>query len=156
MPFPKADSETKPAPTEKAEFKCPECKESLEHIYSKKKTKYYWHCPDCETWYSEKSGKPVFERIEHGEPDENVKCPTCQAPMRKLTGVRTGDFYSCSKYPECKGAIDIAEDGSLAPLCTKDPEHGRMRKLKGRNGVFWSCRKYPDCTLTINIARANA
>lgn len=153
MTFPKSESETAPADPPAKGFKCPGCEEPLEHIFSKKKDQYYWHCDGCEVWYSEKAGQPVFQHVEHGEPDPNVKCPECQTPMKKLTGGATGDFYSCSRYPECKGTVDIADDGTPAPLCAKDSAHGPMRKMKGRNGSFWSCRKYPDCTTTLNISR---
>ena len=29
-------------------------------------------------------------------------CPLCSAPMKKRNG-KNGPFWSCSRYPECKG-----------------------------------------------------
>ncbi|STE82373.1 DNA topoisomerase TopB [Escherichia coli] len=31
-------------------------------------------------------------------------CPLCQGRMRKLKG-KNGEFWSCQRYPECKGVI---------------------------------------------------
>lgn len=146
MSFPKTDIPQKT-------HECPGCKVGLERLYSKKKSKHYWHCPECEKWYGEKGGTPVFVNFECGEPDPEVKCPECQAPMRKITGTASGSFYSCSRYPDCKGTIDLQEDGTFAPVCREDAAHGHMRRLKGQNGAFWGCRRYPDCSSVINIQR---
>ncbi len=40
------------------------------------------------------------------QPDPNVVCPKCGAPMVKRTGPR-GEFWGCSKYPACKGTRNI-------------------------------------------------
>lgn len=39
------------------------------------------------------------------------KCPKCQAPMRRRKG-KNGDFYSCTQYPDCSGALPINEQKS--------------------------------------------
>lgn len=39
------------------------------------------------------------------------KCPKCQAPMRRRKG-KNGDFYSCTQYPDCSGALPITEQKS--------------------------------------------
>jgi ssDNA-binding Zn-finger/Zn-ribbon topoisomerase 1 len=147
MSFPKSDVPQKT-------HECPACKVALERLYSKKKSKHYWHCPECESWFSEKNGAPMLDQVERGEPDPNVKCPDCQAPMRKISGTKSGPFHSCSRYPDCKGTVDIQDDGSLAPICTEDASHGHMRRHKGQNGPFWGCRRYPDCSAVMNIGRA--
>ncbi len=33
-------------------------------------------------------------------------CPLCQSPMRRRRG-KNGDFYSCTRYPDCSGAMSI-------------------------------------------------
>lgn len=33
-------------------------------------------------------------------------CPQCGAPMRQRTG-KSGAFWSCSRYPDCKGALPV-------------------------------------------------
>ena len=35
-------------------------------------------------------------------PDQSVRCPECDAPMKKRRSVH-GNFWGCSKYPECRG-----------------------------------------------------
>ena len=43
-------------------------------------------------------------------------CPQCGAPMRQRTG-KTGAFWSCSRYPECKGTqpVETATGKPAAP-----------------------------------------
>ncbi len=59
-----------------------------------------------------------------GEAPENIKCPKCGSPMIvKLS--RAGKFYSCSRYPDCDGALTLdgeelqgpKETGEPCPLC---------------------------------------
>ncbi|MBY0376388.1 type I DNA topoisomerase, partial [Patescibacteria group bacterium] len=59
-----------------------------------------------------------------GDAPENIKCPKCGSPMIvKLS--RAGKFYSCSKYPDCDGALMLdgtelqgpKETGEMCPLC---------------------------------------
>ena len=33
-------------------------------------------------------------------------CPQCGAPTRQRTG-KTGPFWSCSRYPDCKGTLPV-------------------------------------------------
>ncbi len=63
-----------------------------------------------------------------GEAPENIKCPKCGAAMIiKLS--RLGKFYSCSKYPDCDGALMLdgtelqgpKETGELCPDCGNLP-----------------------------------
>jgi len=46
-------------------------------------------------------------------PDPTPECPKCGAPMilRKATkGPNTGNsFYGCSKFPECRGVVNITK-----------------------------------------------
>ncbi|WP_366799472.1 topoisomerase DNA-binding C4 zinc finger domain-containing protein [Thiobacillus sp.] len=35
--------------------------------------------------------------------DPKIVCPECRAPMALVCGSRNGDFYSCSRYPVCRG-----------------------------------------------------
>ncbi|MGR4868232.1 DNA topoisomerase III [Variovorax sp. LARHSF232] len=38
-------------------------------------------------------------------------CPQCGAPMRRRTG-KNGSFWSCSRYPDCKGTLPIESEQS--------------------------------------------
>jgi len=43
------------------------------------------------------------------------RCPVCRSAMRQRKG-RTGSFWSCTRYPECKGTKPVAK-----PKRTKQP-----------------------------------
>ncbi|MBX4209246.1 type I DNA topoisomerase [Candidatus Parcubacteria bacterium] len=47
-----------------------------------------------------------------GDADPNIKCPKCGSPMIIKLG-RAGKFLSCSRYPDCDGALLI--DGTEMP-----------------------------------------
>lgn len=134
-------------------YNCPGCGDDLKRVFSKKKSRHFWTCQkkECGKWFADKNGTAMLRPVSKGEPDPNVKCPDCGAPMRVVHSTTTGDFYSCSRYPECKATVDLQDDGSLAPPCPSDTGHGPMRHRKGTNGEFWSCRRYPACTATQEI-----
>jgi ssDNA-binding Zn-finger/Zn-ribbon topoisomerase 1 len=142
------------APDHSTDHRCPDCGDGLKRLYSKKKDRYYWFCQNaqeaCGAVFPDDAGRPNTHRTRKDAPDPSVTCPDCGAPMQ-LVHARTGPFYSCSMYPECRGTVDVTDTGDLAPLCPDDPNHGPMRRRKGRNGAFWSCRCYPDCAATREI-----
>ncbi|TNB81568.1 DNA topoisomerase III [Pseudomonas sp. Fig-3] len=41
-------------------------------------------------------------------PTKGPRCPVCRSAMRQRKG-RTGSFWSCTRYPECKGTKPIAK-----------------------------------------------
>lgn len=45
-------------------------------------------------------------------------CPQCGAPMRQRTG-KSGGFYPCSRYPDCKGT---------QPIETSEGQRGASRR----------------------------
>jgi DNA topoisomerase-1 len=87
-----------------------------------------------------------------GKSDE--KCPDCEGEMVIRLG-RYGKFYSCAKFPECKGMKDL--DGGEENLdfdkyhrpekCPKC--NGPVRLKTGKYGKFWACEDYPDCKGTV-------
>lgn len=143
--------------TDEKTYPCPNCGDELKRIWSNKKQKHYFACQNageaCGKFYSEKNGAPVVP-VKKSEPDPGVPCPDCAAPMQKITGGAHGDFYSCSKYPECKATVDLMPDGAFPPACPVDADHGPMRRRTGKNGPFLSCRRYPECDATQELARA--
>ena len=102
-----------------------------------------------------------------GDAPDNIKCPKCGEKMIiKLS--RGGKFYSCSKYPDCDGALMLdgtelkgpVETGEMCPLCSlpavaKALADGKRKKdmggkliIKERRdgtGTFISCSRYPKC-----------
>lgn len=88
------------------------------------------------------------EKATHlGEANEKHKCPKCKASMVIKLG-RSGKFLSCSKYPECDGAltIDGTEIEGPKPTGEKCPDCGNdLVERTGRYGKFISCGTYPKC-----------
>ncbi|MGQ5288509.1 DNA topoisomerase III [Pectobacterium actinidiae] len=49
---------------------------------------------------------------------EGPACPVCGAATRQRTG-KTGVFWSCSRYPDCKGTVAIESSGGKRPAARK-------------------------------------
>jgi len=90
-----------------------------------------------------------------GEAPSDILCPVCEGNMIvKLS--RGGKFYSCSNYPDCKGARTIEgnvlegpkETGEICPTCGEKKGKnggGKLVVREGRFGSFISCSRYPKC-----------
>jgi DNA topoisomerase-3 len=72
-------------------------------------------------------------------------CPQCGSPMAERHG-RNGAFYGCTKYPLCRGSVDIPDPD--APDCPKCGEP--MRRKMSDRGAFWGCSNFPACDGTRN------
>ncbi|KKS03856.1 MAG: topoisomerase protein [Candidatus Nomurabacteria bacterium GW2011_GWC2_41_8] len=114
-----------------------------------------------------KSKEKLEKATNLGDAPENIKCPKCGSPMIiKLS--RGGKFYSCSKYPECDGALMLdgtelkgpEETGEDCPECAapavalalaggkRKKDMGGKLVIKERRdgtGTFISCSRYPKC-----------
>jgi DNA topoisomerase-1 len=91
-----------------------------------------------------------------GNAPANIKCPECKSKMLIKLG-RFGKFYSCSKWPDCKGilSVDPAAREDLEKLVNTDKfkefyksapksEDGKDYILKqGKYGRFWAHPDYP-------------
>jgi DNA topoisomerase-1 len=91
-----------------------------------------------------------------GKAPEEIKCPTCGSEMLIKLG-RYGRFYSCSKWPDCKGILSITGESQedLQKEVTTDAfvtmylpspktDDGRDFSLKqGKFGKFWAHPDYP-------------
>ncbi len=100
-----------------------------------------------------KSKEKLEKATNLGDAPENIECPKCGSQMIiKLS--RGGKFYSCSKYPECDGALMLdgielkgpEETGEICPECGEKKE-GRLiiRARRDGSGTFISCSRYPKC-----------
>lgn len=78
-------------------------------------------------------------------------CPQCGEKLVYRWGKR-GRFLSCSKYPKCKGTLNVDRDGKpfesrigarQCELCGKP-----MIIRQSRTGFFLGCSGYPDCRST--------
>lgn len=91
-----------------------------------------------------------------GEAPSSTKCPECKGKMLIKLG-KNGRFYTCAKFPECKGIRDM--DGSTEKDIEKKvqtPEFKAVYKnapmtddkvsyllKRGRFGEFWAHPSYP-------------
>jgi len=104
-----------------------------------------------------KSKEKLEKATNLGDAPENLKCPKCGSAMIvKLS--RGGKFYSCSKYPDCDGALMLdgtelqgpKETGEMCPTCgEKKGKSGGgklvIRERRDGGGTFISCSRYPKC-----------
>ena len=94
------------------------------------------------------SKKDVPKITTLGDADPKYKCPKCGSVMVIKLG-RSGKFMSCSRFPECDGALTIAgevlaapkETGEICPECNK----GKLIEREGKFGKFVACGRYPRC-----------
>jgi len=159
---------------------CPECGEAELGVHRGKteRARPFLLCPDCDhklTWskLSKKQREPITEIAatldspcryvapidSDGRPIEpeltEVACPEpeCGEAMTRRTG-RFGPFLSCSKYPDCKGAVNLDKKTGCVKLpkppplltdlrCPKCDEPLNLRS--GKRGPWLGCSKFPRC-----------
>jgi len=109
-----------------------------------------------------KSKEKLEKATNLGDAPEHIKCPKCGLEMiMKLS--RAGKFYSCSKYPDCDGALMLdgtelqgpKETGESCPDCGDGSVENTKKKSKGGKlvvkerrdgtGTFIACSRYPKC-----------
>ncbi len=80
-----------------------------------------------------------------GIADEKFKCPKCGSPMEIKLG-RSGKFLSCTKYPECDGAltVDGQEVGEEKPFAIHPKTGEPIFLLTGRFGPYVQLGKTPE------------
>ena len=83
-------------------------------------------------------------------------CPECGEAhgghlMKKLSRFG-GQFYACSRYPECKHTAPLEEEQAETKEAEEQAKGEKCDKCgsamtvkRGRFGVFFGCTKYPDC-----------
>lgn len=134
---------------------CPKCGNFLQKIWSK--NKYFYGCskyPECD--FTSAIELLDFNKEDY-DPNFNweQKCPKCGSDMVLRHG-RFGAFLGCSKYPECKGIVNIPKKGeeiSLenAPSCPAIGCDGKIQMRRSRFGkIFYSCSNFPDCDVIVN------
>ncbi|CCB92169.1 DNA topoisomerase 1 [Waddlia chondrophila 2032/99] len=135
---------------------CPECGSKLQKVWFK--SKYFYGCssyPDCS--YSAPAEEILFNKEDYAEGfNWEQKCPLCQSEMKVRHG-RFGAFLGCTKYPECRGIINIPKKGEEIinpedlPPCPATDCTGQIVARKSRFGkTFFSCSSFPDCDVIVN------
>jgi DNA topoisomerase-1 len=135
---------------------CPKCHHKLQKIWAR--NKYFYGCsnyPECD--YTTPIEAVTFNKEDYAADfDWEQSCPTCGSPMILRHG-RFGAFLGCSKYPECKGIVNIPKKGDVVykeedlPSCPAIGCDGHMTARKSRFGkTFFSCSNYPDCDVIVS------
>ena len=141
-------------PKETTDIDCPKCGKKLQKIWSRRK--YFYGCeayPDCD--YTTPIEALNFNKDEYAPNfDWDQKCPKCKADMTLRFG-KFGPFLGCSKYPDCKGIVNIPSKDDIPPedmpTCPAKGCDGKMVSRRSRFGkTFFSCSNYPDCDVIIN------
>ena len=135
---------------------CPKCNHKLQKIWSR--NKYFYGCsnyPTCD--FTSPIEAISFNKADY-DPTFNWEqlCPKCHSPMTLRHG-RFGPFLGCSKYPECKGIVNIPKKGEkmyrteVLPACPAIGCDGHLTQRKSRFGkTFFSCNNFPDCDVIVS------
>ncbi len=91
------------------------------------------------------------EDVAHQKTDKS--CPECKEGtlMKKLSRFG-GQFYACSRYPECKYTAPLEEEQEESKEAEAQAKGAKcdecdapMTAKRGRFGMFLACTRYPDC-----------
>ena len=151
IPTVEAPAQGAHVPKELTDLDCPICKHKLEKIWSRQKWFFGCsRCPECKYTTSEEARS--FKKEDYNS-DFNWEqpCPLSQGP----TKLRFGPFLGCTKYPDCKGIINIPRKGEELPEhlppCPAIGCDGRLSQRRSRFGKpFFSCSNYTDCDVIVN------
>ncbi len=133
---------------------CPKCGGKLQKIWSR--DRYFIGCenyPDCD--YTAPLEELTLDKSLYADDfDWDQKCPTCGSEMKPRKS-RFGIFLGCTKYPECRGIVNIPKKGEDLPTdlpkCPAIGCDGQIVARKSRFGkTFFSCTNYPDCNVIVN------
>lgn len=137
------------------EIDCPKCgAHKLQKIWSR--NKYFYGCsnyPDCD--YTAPIEALTFNKEDYDPNfDWEQACPICKSPMVLRHG-RYGAFLGCSRYPDCKGIVNIPKKGEEVftdlPSCPAIGCDGQLVARKSRFGkTFFSCSNFPDCDVIVS------
>ncbi len=141
-------------PKELTDLECPTCKHKLQKIWSR--NKYFYGCsnyPECK--YTTSMEALDFKKEDYAPAfNWDQLCPKCSGPMQMRFG-RFGPFLGCTKYPECKGIVNIPKKDDILsedlPSCPALGCDGKLAQRRSRFGKpFFSCSNYPDCDVIVS------
>ena len=143
-------------PKEFTDIDCPKCSKKLQKIWSK--SKYFYGCsgyPECK--YTASIEEYHFNKEDYLDTfDWDQKCSKCQGDMQLRHG-RYGPFLGCTKYPECRGIVNIPKKGEEyipdeeMPKCPAIGCEGNLTSKRSRFGkTFYSCNTFPECNVIVN------
>jgi DNA topoisomerase-1 len=133
---------------------CPLCGKKLQKIWSRRK--YFYGCsayPECK--FTTPLEALEFNKAEYDPSfDWDQPCAKCGSKMQVRFG-KFGAFLGCTKYPECKGIVNIPKKDEIPakdmPTCPALGCDGKMVQRRSRFGKpFFSCSNFPDCDVIVN------
>ncbi|MGM0440005.1 MAG: type I DNA topoisomerase [Chlamydiota bacterium] len=144
-------------PKVETEHKCPKCGSNLQKVWSR--SKYFYGCtgyPECD-YTAANLDEVLFSKKDYAADfDWEQPCPLCGSEMNIRHG-RFGTFLGCSKYPECRGIVNVPKKGEAyippkdMPPCPAKGCEGHLLSRKSRFGkTFFSCSSFPDCDVIGN------
>jgi DNA topoisomerase-1 len=154
IPFVKSAEKEAHVPKVETDIKCPDCGRPLQKIWSRKK--YFYGCsdyPNCK--FTAPLESLSFDKSDYDPSfDWNQNCPKCGSPMKMRFG-KFGPFLGCTKYPECRGIVNIPKKDEMPskdmPTCAALGCDGKMVQRRSRFGKpFFSCSNFPDCDVIVN------
>lgn len=154
IPFVVAAEKEAFVPRVATDIDCPNCGHKLEKIWAR--NKYFYGCSNYPTCDFTTPLEALNFNKEDYDPNFNWDqlCPKCGSTMKIRYG-RFGTFLGCSRYPECKGIVNIPKKDEIPaqdlPTCPALGCDGKMVQRRSRFGKpFFSCSNYPDCDVIIN------
>jgi DNA topoisomerase-1 len=154
IPFVKSAEKDAHVPKVETDIKCPDCGRPLQKIWSRRK--YFYGCsdyPNCK--FTAPLESLTFDKSEYDPTfDWDQHCPKCDSPMKMRFG-KFGPFLGCTKYPECRGIVNIPKKDDIPaqnmPTCPALGCDGKMVQRRSRFGKpFFSCSTFPDCDVIVN------
>lgn len=136
------------------DLNCPECGHKLQKIWARKK--YFYGCsnyPACP--FTAPLESINFNKADYDPTfDWDQPCPKDGSTMKIRYG-KFGPFLGCTRYPDCKGIVNIPKKDELPakdmPTCPAKGCDGRLAQRRSRFGkAFFSCTNYPDCDVIVN------
>lgn len=154
IPFVVAAEKEAFVPRVATDIDCPNCGYKLEKIWAR--NKYFYGCSNYPTCDFTTPLEGLTFNKEDYDPNFNWDqlCPKCESTMKICYG-RFGTFLGCSRYPECKGIVNIPKKDEISvqelPTCPALGCDGKMTQRRSRfSKLFFSCSNYPDCDVIIN------
>lgn len=136
------------------ELNCPDCGHKLQKIWSRKK--YFYGCSNYPACAFTAPLESINFNKEDYDPtfDWDQPCPKCSGAMKVRYG-KFGAFLGCTRYPDCKGIVNIPKKGDIPakdmPTCVARGCDGKLVQRRSRFGkVFFSCTNFPDCDVIVN------
>jgi len=108
--------------------------------------------PVIEEFYKpfEENLKKKYEEVSKNDITEKPtekNCPKCNSPLLIRIG-RYGEFYACSKFPECKHTESL-EKNHLGVKCPKCEKGDVFEKRTKKRKIFYGCSNWPNCDFAL-------